>query len=73
MVSLNYYISSTYNQTVKVMEFIKTLLFPKKHRNQAKLKYDKDEKKWMVMKEGSILFLGTEEQCQKYMQNTLTI
>ena len=55
------------------MDFIKTLLFAKKNHNQAKLKYDKEEKKWMVMKEGSILFLGTEEQCQKYMQNTLTI
>lgn len=53
------------------MEFIKSLLFSQKSRtNQAKLKYDKEEKKWMVIKEESILFLGTEEQCQKYLQNT---
>lgn len=55
------------------MDLIRALLFPKRSKaSQAKLKYDKEEKTWMVVKENSILFLGSEEQCQKYITNTLT-
>lgn len=73
MLTLNNDIKSLYNQILIAMDLIRALLFPKRSKaSQAKLKYDKEEKTWMVVKENSILFLGSEEQCQKYITNTLT-
>ena len=49
------------------MEFLQNLLFRKK--DGLYLKYDKNEDYWTVKKAGSILYLGTKEQCEKYLSH----
>ena len=49
------------------MELIRKLLFSNTADDKLKLKYDKQEKTWIVRKGGSILYLGSEEQCKKYI------
>mgnify|MGYP001799480606 CR=1 FL=1 len=44
-------------------------LFTRKGEEKLTLKYDKAEKYWTVQKAGSILYLGTKEQCGKYLAN----
>ncbi len=38
-------------------------------RDKLVLKYNKQEDNWFVEKAGSILYLGTKEQCNKYLSH----
>lgn len=50
------------------MGFLRNLL-NKGSKDKLVLKYDKDDKNWTVQKAGSILYLGTKEQCNKYLKH----
>ncbi|MGB3463927.1 MAG: hypothetical protein WBA74_01600 [Cyclobacteriaceae bacterium] len=49
------------------MEFIKNLF--RSGQDKLVLKYNKEDRNWSVQKSGSILYLGTKEQCNKYMEH----
>lgn len=49
------------------MDFIRKFFNSSKDR--LVLKYIKEDKNWSVQKAGSILYLGTKEQCNKYLQH----
>lgn len=44
-------------------------LFSRSKRNEAslKLKFDKQDKTWLVLKGHSIMFMGQEDQCKTYI------
>lgn len=46
-------------------------LFSKKNANGKgfKLKYNKEDDSWMVVKGHSIMFMGEELQCRQYLKN----
>jgi len=50
------------------MDFLRNLLF-KSGKDKLILKYNKEDKNWTVEKAGSILYLGTKEQCNKYLHH----
>ncbi|MEQ8417641.1 hypothetical protein [Imperialibacter roseus] len=49
--------------------FSKVLAQVSKSKDQLTLKFSKDDNTWLVMKEYSIMFIGSETACNTYMRN----
>ncbi len=45
------------------------LKFFSKSDDTPKVKFDKEWNSYVVVRKGSILYTGTKEQCQTYLQN----
>ena len=51
------------------MQFLKKLLFQDTTVDGLKLMFDKQEQYWKVKQDGSVVYLGTKEQCEKYISH----
>ena len=51
------------------MQFIKKLFSTENAGNSLKLQFDKLDQNWKVKIDGSVVYLGTKEQCQTYINH----
>lgn len=51
------------------MQFFKKLLFSESASDGLKLQFDKMEQHWKVKQDGSVVYLGSKEQCMKFINH----
>ncbi|MDA0194663.1 MAG: hypothetical protein O2887_06275 [Bacteroidetes bacterium] len=51
------------------MNWLKTIIGSKNSDNELKVKFNKQDNTWMVVRNKEIIFMGDEERCKNFIKN----